>query len=166
MLKQTLLIFDAVEKLTLESDAHYHLYVPTLFSFEGFANDRVNFIFDTGAFLTVLARETAALFGFIEQFTTQSNVPLSGFAGECLADIKEIPGFIIGGRKIEGVKVAVPHIDTGINILGLNIIEYFKYYVDTETDEIYFAENKTPVIPKELQAKKIYVVSRPYEDCQ
>ena len=89
MIKQPSLIFNAVEKLSLEVDAHYHLYVPTFFNFGEFANDQINFIFDTGAFLTVMARETAILFGFLKRFTTQSNVLLSGFAGGCLGKLRK-----------------------------------------------------------------------------
>jgi hypothetical protein len=74
-------------------------------------------------------------------------------------DIKEIPGVIIGGRRLEGVRVAVPHIKTDVNILGLNVIELFKYYVDTEDDMIYFAQNPTPSIPELLQCSKIHLVS-------
>jgi len=74
--------------------------------------------------------------------------------------LKEIPGFIIGGKKLTGVKVAVPHEDTEMDILGLNVLEYFKYFIDTEKDEIYFSENPTPEISEYLKAKKILALSK------
>ena len=80
-------------------------------------------MFDTGAFITVISRREAYLRGFSDEYTIQANVPLAGFAGGCLTDIKSIPGIIIGNRRLEGVKVAVPHLDTDVNILGLNVIE-------------------------------------------
>jgi hypothetical protein len=76
----------------------------------------------------------------------------------CLADIKEIPGFLIGGKFLEGVKVAVPHEDIDFNILGLNVIEQFKFLYDTDEDKIYFAENLNPDIPDELRCSGIKVL--------
>ncbi|MCL2198271.1 MAG: retroviral-like aspartic protease family protein [Defluviitaleaceae bacterium] len=151
--------YDAVESLTLEADGHYHLNVPTFYNFDNYANTPVDFVFDTGAFLTVITRDAAARLGFHNRFTVQENITLSGFSGECLADLKEIPGFTIGGRKLTGVKVAVPHIETNTSILGLNVIEYFKYFIDTEHDKIYFAENPMPEIPAQLQSSSILYLS-------
>ena len=129
------------------------------YEFGSYSNDKVDFIFDTGAYITVINRAEAALFEYDDSFVVQTNVPLSGFAGGCLTDILEIPGFIIGNRRLEKVKVAVPHIDTDVNILGLNIIELFKFYIDTEKDEIYFSQNSQPNIPEPLQCGKIHIIS-------
>ena len=60
---------------------------------------------------------------------------------------------------MEGVKVAVPHVYTDINILGLNVIELFKYYVDTENDMIYFADNPNPTIEEPLRCGKVCEIS-------
>ena len=151
--------YDAVDRLSLEDDGNYHIRIPTFYGFDSYSNDRIDFIFDTGAYITVLSRQEAVLFDFMDNFTIKSNVPISGFAGSCLVDIKEIPGFVVGGKRLEGVKVAVPHIDTDVNILGLNVIELFKYYIDTEKYEIYFSENPLPSIPDFLQCKKIHQIT-------
>ena len=153
-------VYDSIEDLAYnDGDGHYHLTVPVLRDYNCYSNVSVDFIFDTGAFLTVLTQESATRLGFVNSFTVQKDVQLSGFTGACLADLKEIPGFIIGGRKLEGVKVAVPHIYTEANILGLNVIEHFKYFIDTENDKVYFAENSKPEIPCLLRARKIFAVS-------
>lgn len=145
---------------TLEYDkGHYFLDIPAFYNYKDYSNKVISFVFDTGAYITVLSRRTVALMGFEGKFTVEENVPLSGFAGKTLADIKEIPGFVIGGRRLEGVKVAVPHIHTDENILGLNVLEYFKYLIDTESDKIYFAQNLKPEISKPLQARSIYKLS-------
>ena len=81
---------------------------------------------------------------------------MSGFIGGCLVDIMNIPGMIIGGRRLEGVKVAVPQVDTDTNILGLNVLENFKYLIESENDLIYFAQNPTPNIPEPLRCGKIH----------
>ncbi|MCL2399305.1 MAG: aspartyl protease family protein [Defluviitaleaceae bacterium] len=159
-MNSTISKYDSVENLVYKnSDGHYHLHVPALHDFDSHSNDDIDFIFDTGAFLTVLTQDTVTRLGYAERFTVQCDIQLSGFVGGCLADLKEIPGFIIGGRRLEGVKVAVPHIETDANILGLNVIENFKYFIDTENDKIYFAENPKSEIPELLRVKKIYVVS-------
>jgi predicted aspartyl protease len=161
MLNQITFKYDSAEPLKYEEgDGHYHLHIPTFYVYDRYANDVVDFVFDTGAFLTVVVRKTAALFGFLDAYTIASNIRLNGFSGDCLADIKEIPGFIIGGRRLEGVRVAVPHTKTDMNILGLNVIEHFKYFTDTESDKIYFSENPMPCIPNEFRCNKIYTISK------
>ena len=129
------------------------------YEFGSYSNDMIDFIFDTGAYITVLSRKAAYIRGFDESYTIQANVPLAGFAGGCMTDIKSIPGFIIGNKRLENVKVAVPHIDTDENILGLNVVELFRFYIDTEKDEIYFSQNPLPSIPKPLQCGKIHLLS-------
>ena len=151
--------YASAEVLTVRRDGHYHIFVPTFYDFGSYSNKRVDFVFDTGAFLTVLTRKEAMQFDFIDRYTTQTNVPLAGFTGGCTVDIKEIPGMVIGGRRLEGVKVAVPHENTNLNILGLNVIELFKYYVDTENDMIYFADNPNPTIEEPLRCVKVHILS-------
>ena len=151
--------YDSAESLTSEADGHYHIHVPTFYEYESYANRRIDFIFDTGAYITVVTKNTAMRLGFIDSYTVEANVPLSGFSGECLADIKNVPGFVVGGRRLEGVKVAVPHMATDMNILGLNVLEHFKYFIDTESNKIYFAQNPAPDIPDKLRCSKIYMLS-------
>jgi predicted aspartyl protease len=151
--------YSSMEYLPLESDGHYHIQIPTFYEFDNYSNDNIDFIFDTGAFLTVITRKMARFFGFVEAYTIKKDISLTGFAGGCLADLKELPGFVIGGRILSGVKVAVPHDETDINILGLNVIEYFRYYIDTENDYVYFAPNRNVAIAQELQCKSINVIS-------
>ena len=151
--------YDSVENLTYEEDGNYHIRIPTFYEYGSYSNDKVDFVFDTGAFITVISRREAYLRGFSDEYTIQANVPLAGFAGGCLTDIKSIPGIIIGNRRLEGVKVAVPHLDTDVNILGLNVIELFKFIIDTENDEVYFAQNPSPDIPESLRCGKVHIVS-------
>jgi len=53
----------------------------------------------------------------------------------------------------------VPHVDTATGILGLNVIENFKFLIDTEKDEIYFSQNPYPEIPEQLRCGKIHLIS-------
>ena len=156
---QLVISYDSVENLTYESDGNYHIHIPTFFEYNNFSNERVDFIFDTGAYITIISRRQANIHGFDDTYIIQANVPLSGFAGNCLTDIMEIPGFVIGGRRLEGVRVAVPHINTDVNILGLNVIELYKYYVDTKCDKVYFSANPQPSIQEPLRCRKIHLLA-------
>ena len=99
--------YRSAEKLEYRIDGHYYLSVPTFYTSDNYVNDLIRFIFDTGAFLTVINRDTAAAFGFDKIEAIHKNIPLSGFTGSGSGDLKEIPGMIKGGRRLEGVKVAV-----------------------------------------------------------
>jgi predicted aspartyl protease len=101
--------YETVEDLTYEGDGHYHLQVPAFYERGSYANCSIDFVFDTGAFITVVSRETAKRLKFLDTHTIMKDIQLDGFTGGCLADIKETPGFLIGGKFIDGAKVAVPH---------------------------------------------------------
>jgi hypothetical protein len=83
---------------------------------------------------------------------------LSGFAGYCEGDIVEIPGLVIGGRRLENVKVAMPHIHTKDNILGLNVLEHFQLLMDTTESKAYFADNENYKARLELKCSKIHEI--------
>ena len=151
--------YDSAEELKVKNDGHYHIHVPTFYAFGNIRYKLIDYIFDTGAFITVLTREEAAVLGFADKFTIQKNVPLGGFAGGCLADIKDIPGMVMGGHHLEGVKVAVPQVHIDANILGLNVIEQFKFYYDSQSDMIYFAENPSPTIEEPLRCGKVRIIT-------
>jgi predicted aspartyl protease len=134
--------YNAVIDLKYDADGHRHLELPLFFGKGSYSNERVDFIFDTGAYLTVLTQKTARLFGFDKITPIRPNIPLTGFAGShCTGDLVAIPGILIGGRILEDVKVAIPHVDTEDDILGLNVLEHFNYLIDTANDKIYFSDN-------------------------
>jgi predicted aspartyl protease len=153
--------YDSVEEMKLGEDGHYHLTVPIFYETDSYTSYKADFVFDTGAYITVVTRATATDLGFLDSHTIESGVKLSGFMGGCLADIKEIPGLFVGGRFFEDVKVAVPHEATDPNILGLNVIDYLKFYVDTEHDKAYFSLNPQPDIPQPLRCGSVRIVSPP-----
>jgi predicted aspartyl protease len=151
--------YDSVEELTFGDDGHYHMIVPIFYETDSYTSYKADFVFDTGAYITVMTRETAERLGFLNSHNLIENVPLKGFAGECLADIKEIPGLFLGGRFFENVKVAVPHEATDMNILGLNVIDYLKFFVDTEYDRICFILNPQPKVPQPFLCGSVRTVS-------
>lgn len=67
--KSITLKYEAVDNLTYEDDGNYHIYLPTFYEFGSYSNDVVDFVFDTGAYITVVTRQDAALLGFLNKYT-------------------------------------------------------------------------------------------------
>jgi len=114
---------------------------------------RVDLLLDTGAYLSVLSRRTAIDCGFdkLPKITTT----LKGYSGGIPADFVRIQGLRVLGKILTGVPVLIPH-DVNYTdpvtkltkpfqeILGLNVLEYFNYFVNTENDRLYLNWNPTP----------------------
>jgi len=106
----------------------------------------VSFIFDTGAYITVLARERAEQIGL--PLTGIYTANLTGFnidRGSDEAEIVIAPKIEIGKFIVEDVKILVPLADIEVpSVIGENVLEYFNYVIDHEKDYIYFAKNPVP----------------------
>ena len=131
----------------------YHVSLSILF--EGGPTDgrEVDFILDTGAYLSVISRGTAVRCRLDK--LPKKTTSLFGFGGGISADFVLIPGFRILGKTRTDVPVLIPHDMYRINpktgekkllpdVLGLNLLEYYNYYIDTERDRIYLNENPYP----------------------
>jgi len=152
--------YDAVDNIRYRAnEGHYYLHIPAFFTNNSYANLKINFIFDTGAYLTVISRHTAVRFGFDKLTPIKTDIDLSGFAGKCKGNLIELPGLVIGGKILGGTKVAIPQTMEGMNIIGLNVLEYFNYFVDSTNSKIYFSRNENYKIPKELECASIRSIS-------
>ena len=152
--------YNAVLDLKYDADGHRHLEVPLFYKKGSYSNEKVDFIFDTGAYLTVLTQKTARLFEFDKIPPIRANIPLTGFAGShCTGDLVAIPGMLIGGRSLEDVRVAIPHVDTEDDILGLNVLEHFIYLIDSASDKIYLSDSSIYKAPAYLKCGRITAVS-------
>jgi len=151
--------YRAEEHLVFGEDCHYYLDVPVFYNIENYLNERVQFLFDTGAYITIINRATSALFEFDRLPSIIDEFPLTGFAGSCNASVKVIPWMAIGGRLLKGVKVAIPHEVTKHNILGMNVLDYFKYFIDSESNKIFFSDNTKYKMPNELRCFEVLNIS-------
>jgi len=143
------------ENLVFLRRSHYHIDIPIIRDFEYRLNRKVMFLFDTGAYVTVINKETSLLLGFDKIPALIEDFPLTGISGSIDASLIEIPGMIIGDRTLKGIKVAIPHEDTKYCILGLNVLEHFKYLLDSEHSKIYFNDNPKYKIPNELKSAEV-----------
>ena len=114
---------------------------------------KIQFVFDSGAYITVLTRLSARRVGL--PITGEYTANLTGFNKERRSDKAEIvvaPRIEIGKHIVEDVQILVPLEDIEITeVLGENVLEYFIYTVDHDTDRIYFAKNPNPKPYKDLR---------------
>ena len=124
-------------------NGHFHITVLALYKDSDIDGTEIPFIFDTGAFITVISRDIANRFGYDK--LPKKPGKIIGYSGEVSADFVRIPSIKLLGPFLIDVPVLIPHSrDLKQNILGLNVLEYFNYYVDTENDKLYLSENPTP----------------------
>jgi len=151
----------AEDTLVFDTEScHYYLDIPVFYNLDTYVNKPIRFLFDTGAYVTVINKSTSLLFGFDKLMPVIDHFPLTGIAGSCDASLKMIPGMVIGGKILKGVKVAIPHDDTKYCILGLNVIEYFKYLFDSELNSIYLTDNKNYKMPNDLMSASVLNVTK------
>jgi len=132
--------FDDGNIVNLErKDGHLYLYFRMIQT----GGNSESFILDTGAFMTVLSRNTALSYGYdkLPKIVTI----IKGLTGEEPADFVRIPNLKILNITMINVPVLIPHSKRlKQNIVGLNVLEYFKYCIDTENDKMYIMLNPKP----------------------
>lgn len=150
--------YDSTIDLHYRSDGHRHLNIPVFYNTNENNNNSIDFILDTGAYVTVLTKRTAELFGFDRLIPLAKNLPLTGFAGyKVEGDLIEIP-ILLGGKRLEA-KVVVPYVHIENNILGLNVLEHFNYSIDNTNDKIHFSSNANYKANNTLMCSNIWSVS-------
>jgi len=152
--------YESDNNMLFEENSMYYLDIPVLLDTEHYLNSNTLFLIDTGAYISVLNRRLSRRYGFDKLPNITDKFLLTGIGGTCKASIKEIPGLVIGGRIIKGVKVAIPHDETKFCILGLNVLEHFKFFMDTEKCKIFFAYNDDYKMPTVLKSAEILNISQ------
>ena len=105
--------------------------------------EKIDFILDTGAFITVISRDIAVMFGYDKLPKIPSKI--KGYTGESPADFVRIPGLKVLNVELVDLPVLIPHEkELKQNILGLNVLEYFEYLVETKKDKITISLNTNP----------------------
>ena len=99
---------------------------------------RHSLLFDTRAFITLINKNIAELNGY--GIFEENGCIISGFSEKGLVcDLRRIPIVVFCGFRIDDVLVAVPHDDRVhvTEVLGMNILENFRFGLDFEKAEIY-----------------------------
>ena len=106
-------------------------------------DDEIPFMYDTGAFLTVINRERYEWFNLNR--LPRKKTYMGGYVGSVSGYVFQIPGLIIGQRLLTGVWAFTPRdMDVKQNLLGDNVIEYFRPFQDNQYDCFYFPDNPKP----------------------
>ncbi|MCL2821031.1 MAG: retropepsin-like domain-containing protein [Oscillospiraceae bacterium] len=145
-----------------------HITLNALHSGGTAAGSEIKFILDTGAYISIISRGTALQLGYDKLPKTPTI--LYGFGGAITADFVRIPGLIILGKTRVDVPVAIPHDMYRVNpktgekkqvpdVLGLSILEYYNFYISTEKNLLYLADNPTPTFySKELESGQVFAL--------
>jgi len=134
-------------------DGLFYITLQALYHGSPIGGSDIKFILDTGAYLTVISRGTAKRYGF-DKLKSKSTV-LFGFGGAIPVDFVRLPGLIILGKTRVDIPVLIPHEMYRINqeteetkqmpdVLGLNVLEYYNYYINSEKDRLYLSDNPAP----------------------
>ena len=123
---------------------HYYVTLRAIYnSSDNAYTEKIDFILDTGAFITVISRDIAELFGYDKLPKIPSKI--KGYTGEAPADFVRIPGLKVLNIELVDVPVLIPYNkELKQNILGLNVLEYFEYSIQTKKDKMYISLNTNP----------------------
>jgi len=121
-----------------------HIYLDVVIVYEGSTeNDTIDFIYDTGAYLTTINKYNYDWFNLNK--LPRREIIIGGYNGTTMGYLFQIPGLVIGEKLLTGVWAFSPKSDEiKQNLLGDNVIEYFRPFQDNLNDCIYFIENPNP----------------------
>ena len=126
------------------TQGHMFVYVH-VFPPDG-APSKIPFVFDTGAYITVLTRMSVRKIGL--PLTGAYTANITGYNknhGYDKAEMVVVPKIEIGKFIVEDVQILVPLEDIEIaEVIGENVLEYFTYTVDHDMDRVYFSKNHNP----------------------
>jgi len=119
---------------------------------------RLELLLDTGAFITLISKDTAEEYGF--KIKEECGCAISGFSEKSLmCDLREIPNVVFCGFTISNVIVATPH-DDGVKvaeILGMNLLENFDFGFNLTQQKIFL--NKRPTFESNKPKYKVGEIS-------
>lgn len=105
--------------------------------------DKIDFIYDTGAYLTVINKEMYEWFNLDK--LPRKEAKMGGYVSSASGYVFQIPGLVVGKRLLSGVWAFTPKSkDIKQNLLGDNVIEYFRPLQDNQSDCFYFMDNLDP----------------------
>ena len=106
-------------------------------------SDEIVFIYDTGAYITVICREDYEWYRLDK--LPRKKTTIGGYVGSTPGYVYQIPGLRVGRRLLRGVWAFTPEsMDIEQNLLGNNVIEYFNVVQDNQHDCFYFLNNPAP----------------------
>ena len=138
-----LITIDATNKVK-HSRIKGHVYLDIPIVREGSnESSSITFMYDTGAYITVINREMYEWHNLDK--LPRKEVIMGGYVGSTPGYVFQVPGMRIGKRLLLGVWAFTPKSkDIQQNLLGDNVIEYFRPFQDNQDDCFYFVDNLHP----------------------
>jgi len=139
---QTLTIDNKTCVRTVRVKGHVYLELPIICK-GSTDTDKILFVYDTGAYLTIINREIYEWYGL--NTLPRRETVVNGYIGTTPGYLFQIPSLKVGEKLLTGVWAFSPKSsDIKYNLLGDNVIEYFRPFQDNLNKCIYFIENPTP----------------------
>jgi len=136
--------FDASYKSSFRREnGQYRLFLTIIRDIEKTKMGLIDFIYDSGAFLTVINKERYETLGLCELPRVEHYI--YGYTGRAEGYFFQIPWLRVGGQDLPYIWAFSPKSgDLYQNLLGTNVIERFRVFQDNENDCFYFHLNKKP----------------------
>lgn len=136
--------FDSSHKSTFRREnGQYRIFLTIFRDTDKSKTGLVDFIYDSGAFITVINKERYETLGLCNLPRVEHYI--SGYTGKAEGYYFQIPWLRIGGEDLPFVWAFSPKSgDLSQNLIGTNVIERFRIFQDNEDDCFYFISNQTP----------------------
>ena len=124
-------------------NGHYKLFATIYRDLDKSKKGVIDFIYDSGAFLTVINKERYETLGLnslprIEHY-------INGYTGKADGFYFQLPLLCIAGEDLPHVWAFSPKSsELSQNLLGTNVIEKFRVFQDNENDSFFFQINNNP----------------------
>ena len=121
----------------------YRLYATIYRDTDKVRKGVIDFIYDSGAFLTVINKERYETLGLDRLPRVEHYI--NGYTGKAVGYYFQLPWLQMGGEDLPYVWAFSPKSgELSQNLLGTNVIERFRVFQDNEADCFYFIKNNKP----------------------
>jgi len=136
--------FISSQQVTLRRDnGHYKLFVTIYRDVGKMKKGVIDFIYDSGAFLTVINKERYETLGLSKLPRIEHYI--NGYTGKAEGFYFQLPLLHIAGEDLPYVWAFSPRSgELSQNLLGTNVIERFRVFQDNENNSFFFQKNNNP----------------------
>ena len=136
--------FDASHKSAFRREnGQYRLYATMFRNKDKTKLGLIDFIYDSGAFLTVINNERYETLGLCELPRIEHHI--YGYTGKAEGYYFQLPLLHIAGEDLPYVWAFSPRSgELSQNLLGTNVIERFRVFQDNENNSFFFQKNNNP----------------------
>ena len=106
----------------------------------------IDFIHDTGAFISTLSRDQYELLDFDKINADRHNVELGSYNSVSKGLVFTLPFLFVANFTVKNVQVFVPYsYNNTQNLLAMNVLGLFNQYIETNTSSIFLKPHNAKV---------------------